>query len=91
MRRCACAPSWPADWAWWALLSLPLGDRFVSLLWDGRTLHATQPVASDLPVAHVRRITLHHADEFDFDPYFELQADSGDTAGTRRFRPSFRT
>jgi hypothetical protein len=85
------APSWPTDWDWWALLSLPLGDKFVSLLWDGRTLYATQPVASDFPVERVRRITLHHTDEFDFDPYFELQPDSRDTAGTRRFRPGFRT
>jgi hypothetical protein len=84
------APSWPADWEWWALLSLPLGDKFVSLLWDGRTLHATQPVTSELPTARARRILLHRTDEFDFDPYFEVQADSGDTAGTQRLRPKFR-
>jgi hypothetical protein len=84
------APSWPGDWEWWALLSLPLGDKFVSLLWDGRTLHATQPVTSELPTARARRILLHRTDEFDFDPYFEVQADSGDTAGTWRLRPKFR-
>jgi len=86
-------PAWPVVWPWWALLSLPLiGDRFLSLLWDGHTLHATQPLRSQLPVQTHKRIQLKHAGEFDFDPYFELTSDSdpGDTSATHRFKPVFR-
>jgi hypothetical protein len=86
------APKWPPAWRWWALLGLGLanGTR-LSLLWDGATLHATQPVASDLPVRLWQRIQLHGAGEFDFNPYFELTppSTSGDTAQKERFRPSF--
>ncbi len=77
---------------WWALLSLPLTNgKHLSLLWDGSTLHATQPVRSPLAVALYKRIQIRHTDEFDFDPYFELTRDSqpGDTTAAQRFKPQF--
>jgi hypothetical protein len=86
-------PAWPAGWPWWALLSLPLGEnRYASLLWDGATLHTTQPVRSSLPVQQHKRIEILHAGEFDFDPIFELTRDSssGDTSRKQQFRPVFR-
>jgi hypothetical protein len=95
-------PAWPKGGVWWALLGLPLANgKHLSLLWDGATLHATQPVYSSLPVALCKRIQIHHTDEFDFDPYFELTPapDTGDTAGQQqttgqqttgqRFKPKF--
>ena len=85
-------PTWPSGDTWWALLSLPLANgKHLSLLWDGSTLHATQPVRSSLPVKLYKRIQIHGTDEFDFDPYFELTRDSdgGDTATTHRFKPKF--
>lgn len=77
---------------WWALLGLGLTDgKRLSLLWDGATLHATQPVTSALPVRRWQRIQIHGVDEFDFNPYFELTppSHSGDTAQKERFRPIF--
>jgi hypothetical protein len=88
----AVAPTWPASWRWWALLGLGLTDgKRLSLLWDGATLHATQPVTSALPVRLWQRIQLHGAGEFDFNPFFELtpSSHSGDTAQKERFRPIF--
>ncbi len=85
-------PAWPSGGTWWALLSLPLASgKYLSLLWDGSTLHATQPVRSSLPVELSKRIQIHQTDEFDFNPYFELTSDSyaGDTATTHRFKPKF--
>ena len=85
-------PTWPSGGTWWALLGLPIADgKYLSLLWDGSTLHATQPVRSHLPVSLCKRIQIHRTDEFDFDPYFELTRDSneGDTASTHRFKPKF--
>ena len=85
-------PAWPSGGTWWALLSLPLANgKHLSLLWDGSTLHATQPVRSSLPVELYKRIQIHQTDEFDFNPYFELTRDShaGDTATTHRFKPKF--
>jgi len=76
-------PAWPGAGSWWALLGLPLANgKHLSLLWDGATLHATQPVRSSLPVALCKRIQIHHTDEFDFDPVFELTPDpqTSDTA-----------
>lgn len=90
----AVAPVWPAAWRWWALLGLGLPDgKRLSLLWDGATLHATQPVTSALPVRRWQRIQLHGASEFDFNPYFELTppSHSGDTGQKERFRPSFQS
>jgi hypothetical protein len=84
---------WPAAWSWWALLSLPLiGDKTLSLLWDGQRLHATQPVRSTVPVQVCKRIQMRHVDEYDFDPIFELtiDSDSGDTAAKHRYKPVFR-
>jgi hypothetical protein len=86
-------PAWPGTWTWWALLSLPLiGDKYLSLLWDGQTMHATQPVRCVHPVQLHKRIQIRHADEFDFDPVFELttDSDSGNTSAKHRFRPVFR-
>jgi hypothetical protein len=85
-------PTWPSGGTWWALLSLPLANgKHLSLLWDGSVLHATQPVRSQLEVQLHKRIQIHHTDEFDFDPFFELTRDShaGDTADTQRFKPKF--
>jgi hypothetical protein len=85
-------PTWPSGDTWWALLGLPLANgKHLSLLWDGLVLHATQPVRSSLVVKLVKRIQIHHTDEFDFDPLFELTCDShaGDTASIQRFKPKF--
>lgn len=94
-------PAWPKAGAWWALLGLPLANgKHLSLLWDGIVLYATQPVHSTLPVAACQRIQIHHSDEFDFDPFFELTPDphAGDTAmqqdavqqhAVQRFKPKF--
>lgn len=94
-------PAWPKGGAWWALLGLPLASgKHLSLLWDGAVLYATQPVHSSLPVLLCKRIQIHHTDEFDFDPYFELTPDPqpGDTAAQQfaleqgavhRFKPKF--
>ena len=85
-------PAWPPTWPWWALLGLGLPDgRRLSLLWDGATLHSTQPVQCALPVRLWQRIQMQRTDEFDFDPYVELTppSNSGDTAHKERFRPSF--
>jgi hypothetical protein len=85
-------PSWPSGGTWWALLGLPLANgKHLSLLWDGETLHATQPLRSSLPLALCKRIQIHQTDEFDFDPYFELtrETHAGDTASAQRFQPKF--
>jgi hypothetical protein len=85
-------PTWPMNWSWWALLSLPIvGGMHISMLWDGATLHVTHPVRSRLPVEVHKRIQIHHTDEFDFDPYFELtsNSDSVDTSSRRRFKLVF--
>ena len=82
-RELSAEPAWPGAGSWWALLGLPLANgKHLSLLWDGATLHATQPVRSSLPVALWKRIQIHHTDEFDFDPVFELTPDpqTSDTA-----------
>lgn len=68
-------PTWPATWPWWALLNLPYqDDRTLSLVWDGTTLHATQPVRSDLPVQQWQTIRARNSDELEFDLHFELQS-----------------
>lgn len=96
-------PSWPSEWSWWALLDLPLptadpaSERTISLVWDGTTLHSTQPVRSPLPVqlhAHIRTL---HSDETDFDLQFEFVDENSTTEGPtegpadapQRFRPHF--
>ncbi|MBW7881560.1 MAG: hypothetical protein H3C34_02790 [Caldilineaceae bacterium] len=81
-------PGW--DHPWWAVLNLSLTqERQISLLWDGTTLHSTQPVTSSVPVRLRSRIDIRQTDEFGFDPYFELSDDSGDTVGRERFKPGF--
>lgn len=82
-------PTWPSAWHWWALLDLPLGATKLSLLWDGATLHATQPVQSSLPVQLHHRILALKTDELDFDLHFELRS-TGDGVGEKEvFRPTF--
>ena len=63
--------------------------RFLSLVWDGRILHTTQPVESSLPVQLHKRIQLLHIGEFDFNPVFEMISESGETGETIRFQPEF--
>lgn len=74
-------PDWPTIWQWWALLDLPYVDeRTITLLWDGTTLHATQPIRSVLPTQQWDTIRTRRTDELEFDLYFELQAEvSGET------------
>ena len=68
-------PTWPATWSWWALLNLPYqDDRTLSLVWDGTTLHATQPVHSLLPIKQWQTIRARNSDELEFDLHFELQS-----------------
>ncbi len=71
-------PNWPAAWQWWALMDLPyIDDRTLTLLWDGTTLHSTQPIRSDCPTQLWDRIRTRRTDELEFDPYFELQSEVG--------------
>ena len=68
-------PTWPTNWSWWALLNLPYqDDRTLSLVWDGTTLHATQPVHSLLPIKQWQTIRARNSDELEFDLHFELQS-----------------
>jgi hypothetical protein len=78
-------------WAWWALLDLPIDGGAVSLVWDGTTLHATQPIHTERPVQLYRRIRALHTDELDFDLQFEFTPsdEAGGTAARRYFRPVF--
>ena len=88
--RIRVEPAWPQRWPWWALLGAGLTEmRSLSLVWDGRTLHATQPVVSNLPVQRYKRIQLLHVGEFDFSPVFEMISESGDSSQTMRFQPEF--
>ncbi|MCO5210164.1 MAG: hypothetical protein M9936_10745 [Caldilinea sp.] len=88
--RIAVEPAWPQAWSWWALLGAALTEmRFLSLVWDGRTLHTTRPVTSSLPVQVHKRIQLLHIGEFDFNPVFEMISESGDSSETVRFQPEF--
>jgi hypothetical protein len=78
-------------WRWWALLGLPCNGGTVSLVWDGTTLHSTQPVLSDKPVRLCSKIRALKTDELDFDLQFELSPvdAEGASAEKRIFRPSF--
>ena len=78
------ARAWPAEWGWWALVDLPVGDGGVTLLWDGETLHTartsgpggkadTTPrldVAFAGPVQRHSRLQVLGAGEDDFDLRF---------------------
>jgi len=83
----------PSDFLeWWALLDLPFGERSVSIVWDGETLHASAPVQSSKPVALYDRIRAAGAGEFDFDLRFEMQRGEGSGAAPKTvhlFRPRF--
>jgi hypothetical protein len=82
-------------WRWWALLELPLDAgptaSRVSLVWDGKTLYATQPVESEQPVQLCTRIRALHTDELDFNLQFELThaAENGTEPVRRLFHPTF--
>ncbi len=78
-------------WGWWALLDLPIDGGNISVVWDGTTLHATQPIQSDRPVQSYRRIRALKTDELDFDLEFEFTPsdEEGGTAARRYFRPTF--
>lgn len=69
-------PTWPSTWTWWALLDLPIGtmtdEKTLSLVWDGQTLHSTQPVQSNYPVALHETIRSLNTDEDSFDLRFEF-------------------
>jgi hypothetical protein len=82
-------PSWPAGWQWWALIDLPIGNSKLSLLWDGATLHATQPVHSPLPLQTHSRINVLRAEEHDFDLQFEMKSEQDSVAEGQVFKPQF--
>ncbi len=83
------APRMPEVWEWWALMALPYGDdQQLSLVWDGATLHTTQPIAAAVPITRHARIQLLHTDEYDFKPTFQLKSDS---SGEAFFLPKFIT
>lgn len=79
--------SWPSDWDWWALLQLPypFGENgtVVSMLWDGETLHTTQPVTFNGPVAVQNQVQPFGSNEHSFNLRFRL--------GTDLFIPTFNT
>ncbi|MEX1018343.1 MAG: hypothetical protein WDZ49_01715 [Litorilinea sp.] len=84
------------DWAWWALLDLPLADGTISLVWDGTTLHSTRPIRSEQTVHVYDQIRARNTDELEFDLWFEmrgLQTDAADqpAADPVQFRPRFAT
>jgi hypothetical protein len=78
-------------WAWWGLLDLPIDGSTISLVWDGATLHSTQPVQSDKPVQTYRRIRALKTDELDFDLQFEFTPsdEEGGNSARRYFQPTF--
>lgn len=82
-------PTWPADWSWWALLDLPIGQGKLSLLWDGATLHSTLPIESSCPVAVHTTIRARASDELDFDLHFELQSERAGEKERHIVRPQF--
>ena len=91
--RLAVEPGWPRPWAWWALLDLPTDQGPLSLLWDGETLHSTQPVAFSGPTQLHAAIRALGREEERFDLHFELlppSGEAGDGEGASQFfRPRF--
>ncbi|MCB0127022.1 MAG: hypothetical protein KDE58_32400 [Caldilineaceae bacterium] len=84
------AQTWPATWPWWAVLDLPyIDDRTVSILWDGNTLHSTQPLQSPLPTQQWDSIRPLRTDELEFDLHFALQSEQDDLVTHNTFRPRF--
>lgn len=84
----AVRPAMPAAWEWWALVGLPIGGAPLTLVWDGALLHATRPVASDLPVQVHERIRVLNTEDVGFDLQFEFRDGAGEAA-PRRFHPAF--
>ena len=83
-------PTFPHRWSWWALMALPWGqDGALTLLWDGKVLHATQPIRSQLPVVYHDAINALHTDEDDFDLRFELVDNEGGVPQRQLIRPEF--
>jgi hypothetical protein len=78
-------------WSWWALLDLPVDNGSITLVWDGTTLHSTQPIQSDKPVKVYRRIRALKTDELDFDLQFEFTPsdEEGGVSARTSFRPRF--
>ena len=85
----AVIPKWPSNWGWWALLDLPLAHGKLSLLWDGATLHSTQPIRSDRPVQVQQSIRARNTEETEGDLHFEYQAERGGGKERHLFRPQF--
>ena len=89
--KLAVYPKRGAGWRWWALLDLLLDGGAISLVWDGATLHTTQPVQSDQPVQVYATIRARRTDELDFDLTFEFTPteEEGGRAQRRTFHPDF--
>jgi hypothetical protein len=87
--RLTVLPNWPQDWSWWALLDLPVNESKLSLLWDGQTLYATQPVRTGLPLQIVEQITALKTEEHDFDLQFEVSRTVDGEVQRHRFKPQF--
>ena len=80
----------PMRWSWWALIELPyVDDRTISIVWDGRTLHSTQPIRSELPVQQWDSIRPRRTDELEFDLHFELQSDEDGLVTHNTIHPEF--
>ena len=83
---------------WWALIDFPVGDKSVTLVWDGQTLFSTCAVQSDQPVTLCDTIRVLHAGEHDFALQFDMIPSGGpsgaggdgtDEDSVRHFRPTF--
>jgi hypothetical protein len=85
--KLAVYPKRGAGWRWWALLDLPLDGDKISLVWDGATLHSTQPVQSDQPVQVHATIRPRNTDELDFDLTFEFTPPDAAPSGLPHPRP----
>lgn len=84
------APTWPESWSWWALVELPyVDDRTITLVWDGRILHSTQPIRSELTVQRWDSIRPHRTDELEFDLHFELQSEENGLVTHNTIHPQF--
>jgi hypothetical protein len=84
-----------SGWTWWALLDLPIfytstppSAPRISLVWDGKTLHTTMPVRSELPVVIHNAIRALHTDELNFDLTFEFVDDKGGVSRRTLFHPA---
>jgi len=84
------APTWPKQWSWWALLDLPyVDDRSISLVWDGKVLHSSQPIRSALPIQLWDSIRSHRTDELEFDLHFALQSEEDGLVTHNTIHPTF--